>query len=779
MRMVKGIRLSDWILFTNLSDDLSVLFVDYCLYNGVRYYQGQTWNDGCEKACRCDDSSKGLYVCDSRCPSYPTPLPKECKLVTTPTDPCCQEPQCDIPSYLTNMTGTISPNMIPTLAPQGQITGHANTPAPTPGIGGNTPVPVPINYCEYKGSKYNQGQRWDDGCDYTCECVNAMNGYYTCKERCPKYGALPPQCTLQKDPANPCCRKPECSFNPSINQIVGMGTTKAPLPGQTYAPTPAPSNGPNVYPTPSLPKAVCVYRGKSYTQGQQWYDGCEYSCTCENAPEGVYRCSKRCPEYQALPNGCFMVQDPQDPLCCKIPKCDIPPKYSNYSGYVSLPTPKPGVISGGSVTKAPTPAPKPTPGPGLTYAPGLQPSPQPTSAPKRKYFLYFNKIEYSRTLSHWYLLLKVCVYKGTEYKQGQRWDDGCDYTCECVNQITGYYRCVEKCAKYPDLPPQCQLVADYLNPCCKKPYCNFQGVNVANSRRFNRIILTEKSRNFVLHEVWKYLLYDCFLQSFLNINLDILSAACVYNGVPFKQGETWEDGCDLKCICENEMTGFYRCSDRCAKYPQVPQGCVLTTDPRDSCCRVPVCQPVAQTTPAPKPGVTHAPQPGQTVAPNPNGTPAPNVQPTPYIPSVPAVIIGQGVTPTPLPGQTPNPNPVCVYKGVSYQQGAKWQDGCDYNCECIDANTGKYKCTERCQRFVNLPSNCRLEADLNDVCCKRSVCSPTPGPYPNLVNTPAPQPGVTNPPLNPTPGTGNTLKPNPLNTGTKSTTNTRTTTKDF
>lgn len=82
-----------------------------------------------------------------RCPTYPTPLAKECKLVTKPTDPCCQEPQCDIPSYLTNMTGTISPNMIPTLAPQGQITGHANTPAPTPGIGGNTPVPVPISKC--------------------------------------------------------------------------------------------------------------------------------------------------------------------------------------------------------------------------------------------------------------------------------------------------------------------------------------------------------------------------------------------------------------------------------------------------------------------------------------------------------------------------------------------------------------------------------------------------------------------------------------------------------
>jgi len=40
------------------------------------------------------------------------------------------------------------------------------------------------------------------------------------------------------------------------------------------------------------------------------------------------------------------------------------------------------------------------------------------------------------------------------------------------------------------------------------------------------------------------------------------SDTCLYNGVAFKQGQTWDDGCDLKCVCENGMTGFYRCSDR-------------------------------------------------------------------------------------------------------------------------------------------------------------------------------------------------------------------------
>jgi len=30
-----------------------------------------------------------------------------------------------------------------------------------------------------------------------------------------------------------------------------------------------------------------------YTQGQQWYDGCDFKCTCEDAEAGIYRCNQR------------------------------------------------------------------------------------------------------------------------------------------------------------------------------------------------------------------------------------------------------------------------------------------------------------------------------------------------------------------------------------------------------------------------------------------------------------------------------------------------------
>lgn len=37
----------------------------------------------------------------------------------------------------------------------------------------------------------------------------------------------------------------------------------------------------------------------------------------------------------------------------------------------------------------------------------------------------------------------------------------------------------------------------------------------------------------------------------------------------------------------------------------------------------------------------------------------------------------------------------CIYGGRIYTQGQRWQDGCQYDCICIDGKTGKYECTER------------------------------------------------------------------------------------
>ena len=41
-------------------------------------------------------------------------------------------------------------------------------------------------------------------------------------------------------------------------------------------------------------------------------------------------------------------------------------------------------------------------------------------------------------------VLDMCVYKSTIYSQDDIWDDGCDLSCECVDQMRGQYKCTER-----------------------------------------------------------------------------------------------------------------------------------------------------------------------------------------------------------------------------------------------------------------------------------------------------------------------------------------------
>ncbi|XP_052816208.1 uncharacterized protein LOC128242861 isoform X2 [Mya arenaria] len=541
--------------------------IKFCLYKGVTYNQGETWEDGCDYKCRCDNSDLGLYTCNERCASYDN-APATCRMVTDPSDSCCLVPVCSpepgsTPAPVPGQSTT--PYNVPT-APPGEVTGSANVPTPKTGE-----TPAPLNYCIYKGVQYAQGQKWDDGCEYTCTCDNAMTGSYKCLEKCQKYVELPSNCRLARDPTNPCCQVPECG-NP----------TPAPL----YTPAPNPN------PTTPQPN-VCVYKGNYYTQGQQWYDACDYVCVCENSMEGTYTCNERCPHYAALPKECRLVPSSSDPLCCKEPKCEFVNTKNQTSGYLTPPTPPPGVIDGGVAT--------PTPPPTLAPSPGYVP-PSTTPGPK------------------------MCIYKGNMYTQGQKWQDGCDYNCECVDDMTGHYRCTEICSKYDDLPAGCRLITDPYNPCCKKAYCPAAVVPTPGPTPAPGLTLAPTPAPKTI--------------------------GCMYNGVLFKQGETWNDGCDLQCVCEDQMTNVYRCRDRCNKY-DAPEGCTLVTDPRDACCKMPYCP--TPTTPAPWfPGMVPTPAPGFTYAPNMVPTPAPG---STYAPGKFPTWV-PGMVPTPAPGFTFAPNKI-------------------------------------------------------------------------------------------------------------------------
>ena len=40
-----------------------------------------------------------------------------------------------------------------------------------------------LGACLYKGKVHQQGDTWQDGCDYECECTDASRGQYKCNER--------------------------------------------------------------------------------------------------------------------------------------------------------------------------------------------------------------------------------------------------------------------------------------------------------------------------------------------------------------------------------------------------------------------------------------------------------------------------------------------------------------------------------------------------------------------------------------------------------------------
>ena len=81
-----------------------------------------------------------------------------------------------------------------------------------------------------------------------------------------------------------------------------------------------------------------------------------------------------------------------------------------------------------------------------------------------------------------------------------------------------------------------------------RPYC-FNGLTDTKVIKLKQLLLA--SFELYFHDEIAYLL---------------VSALCKYNGVAFKQGQRWDDGCDLQCVCEDETTGYYRCNQRLVKY---------------------------------------------------------------------------------------------------------------------------------------------------------------------------------------------------------------------
>ncbi|KAL8615546.1 hypothetical protein ACOMHN_016123 [Nucella lapillus] len=66
----------------------------------------------------------------------------------------------------------------------------------------------------------------------------------------------------------------------------------------------------------------------------------------------------------------------------------------------------------------------------------------------------------------------MCLYHGKDYKEGDRWNDGCTYECSCMNSAQNIVVCTERCTRW-ELSASltaCKLVQED-NECCPRLEC--------------------------------------------------------------------------------------------------------------------------------------------------------------------------------------------------------------------------------------------------------------------------------------------------------------------
>merc|ERR1711874_24945 len=394
-----------------------------CLYKGVVYNQGDTWEDGCDYDCECTDASAGKYICTERCQRFGS-IPNGCSLVPDANDRCCQQVTC-----------------VPTAAA---------TPGPNSG-----PCQDKLNNCYLYGKSSCTGQylQWaQDNCAAYCgicgttastkcedkipNCVDfgsdSCSGGFTswAEYNCPKTCGLCGTTTVNPINVGGFTNPPSGGISPGTSQCVdklpncasyGDDSCRSPYEKWALENCPARCNlcsqliagggtaggntgfnpgsftiDPNAGVVTGVGAAGCYYKGKLYQQGEDWQDGCLYNCTCQDGTNGFYRCVDRCPTYNFLPQGCSLVKPPG--ACCAQPQC---------------------VGAGGQITSN---------------------------------------------------LTQGCLYKGQLYTQGQTWDDGCVSKCTCVDGTIGQYQCNDKCIQW-NLPSVCTLNPPAAGKCCKTPNC--------------------------------------------------------------------------------------------------------------------------------------------------------------------------------------------------------------------------------------------------------------------------------------------------------------------
>ncbi|XP_037729229.1 putative epidermal cell surface receptor isoform X3 [Drosophila subpulchrella] len=269
-----------------------------CLADNKSYKHGELMERECDERCTCN---RGDWMCEPRCKglSYPRGSQRSmanpnCLEKVVEEDECCRVMECSEP--------LLEPTVVATegAAPSTERTEEAAVTLPP---SEDEATPKPRSDCHYMGGVYKFRERLEIGCEQICHC--AEGGVMDCRPRCPERNHTRlDKCVYVKDPKDVCCQLELCDVT---------------LDDHEQQPTPLQSNNsedpeePNPYGFQEQAreaggaKPTCNFKGSEYEVGQQFRDGCDQLCICNE--QGIHCAKLECPSNFGL--------DVQDPHCIR------------------------------------------------------------------------------------------------------------------------------------------------------------------------------------------------------------------------------------------------------------------------------------------------------------------------------------------------------------------------------------------------------------------------------------------------------------------------------
>lgn len=183
-----------------------------CSFKDNFYEIEEEFYDSCEYKCRCNQVAE--ITCEARCLHKIDQSVRDdpmCTISEDPSDSCCEVAVCARQAELEEMAGSAEHkkpskgNCSPSLTKKW----FRSTSDLPPSIFSATKLIPVFEGCIYKNKTHKTGDVFYDGCSSRCECGGY--GAISCVSRCPLVHEPGPQCSLQPDPEDSCCKILVCN----------------------------------------------------------------------------------------------------------------------------------------------------------------------------------------------------------------------------------------------------------------------------------------------------------------------------------------------------------------------------------------------------------------------------------------------------------------------------------------------------------------------------------------------------------------------------------------